>query len=76
MINRDRSDLSRTRQCKLLKISRTSLYFTPVGVGDETLKLMTKSTGCSQNTRSLAVGKLQHTCLETVSMLAAIACAA
>jgi len=40
MINRDRSDLSLTRQCKLLKISRSSLSYTPVGVGDETLKLM------------------------------------
>jgi putative transposase len=40
MINRDRADLSLTRQCKLLKISRSSLYCAPVGVNDETLKLM------------------------------------
>ena len=40
MINRDRSDLSRTKQCKLLKISRSSLYYKPVGVNAETLKLM------------------------------------
>jgi len=40
MINRDRTDLSLTRQCKLLKISRSSLYYTPVGIDAETLKLM------------------------------------
>ena len=40
MINRDRTDLSLTKQCKLLKISRSSLYYTPVGVNAETLKLM------------------------------------
>ncbi len=40
LINRDRTDLSLTKQCKLLKISRSSLYYTPVGVNAETLKLM------------------------------------
>ena len=40
MINRDRTDLSLTKQCKLLKISRSSLYYTPVGVNAETLELM------------------------------------
>jgi putative transposase len=40
MINRDRTDLSLTSQCKLLKISRSSLYYTPVGVNAETLELM------------------------------------
>jgi putative transposase len=37
MINRDRADSSVTKQCKLLKISRSSLYYAPVGVNDETL---------------------------------------
>ncbi|MBL4892681.1 MAG: IS3 family transposase, partial [Rhizobiaceae bacterium] len=32
--------LSLTRQCKLLKISRSSLYYRPVGFDEETLKLM------------------------------------
>jgi hypothetical protein len=32
MINRDRTDLSLTRQCKLLKISRSSLYYAPIGM--------------------------------------------
>jgi transposase-like protein len=40
MINRDRADSSVTKQCKLLKISRSPLDYAPVGVNDETLKLM------------------------------------
>ena len=32
MINRDHTDLSLTSQHKLLKISRSSLYYVPVGV--------------------------------------------
>ena len=40
LINADRTDLSLTKQCKLLKISRSSLYYTSVGVNAETLELM------------------------------------
>ena len=40
LINRNRTDLSLTKQCQLLKISRSSLYYTPVGVNAETLELM------------------------------------
>jgi hypothetical protein len=40
MIRKVNTKLSLTRQCKLLKISRSSLYYTPVGVNAETLKLM------------------------------------
>jgi putative transposase len=40
MINRDCTNLSLTHQCKLLKISRSSLYYTPVGFDAETLALM------------------------------------
>ena len=40
MIRKDQTDLRLTKQCKLLKISRASLYYTPVGMNDETLKLM------------------------------------
>ncbi len=43
MINRDRTDPSLTKQCKLLKISRSSLYYTQVGVNAETLKLMNET---------------------------------
>lgn len=42
MINRDCTDLSLTRQCKLLRISRSSLYYTPVGMDAHTLKLMSE----------------------------------
>ena len=42
MINADRTDLSLNKQCKLLKISRSALYFTPVGVNAEILELMNK----------------------------------
>jgi len=31
MIRNETTDLSLTRQCKLLKISRSSIYYTPVG---------------------------------------------
>ena len=40
MIRKDHTALSVTRQCKLLKISRSSMYYKPVGVDTETLKLM------------------------------------
>ena len=40
MIRKDLADLSLTKQCKLLKISRSSLYYVPVGVNAETLELM------------------------------------
>ncbi|MEH6835880.1 IS3 family transposase [Falsihalocynthiibacter arcticus] len=39
MINRDRTDLSLTKQRKLLKVSRSSLYYAPVGVNAATLEL-------------------------------------
>ena len=40
MIRKENTKLSLTRQCKLLKISRSSIYYVPVGVNAETLKLM------------------------------------
>jgi len=40
MVRKENTKLSLTRQCKLLKISRSSIYYTPVGVNAETLKLM------------------------------------
>lgn len=40
MINKDRTDLSLTRQCKLLKIGRSSIYYTPVGFDAKTRALM------------------------------------
>ena len=40
MIDRQRPSLSVVRQCKLLDISRSGLYYQPVGVSDEDLNLM------------------------------------
>jgi putative transposase len=40
LIRRDHAALSLPRQCKVLKISRSSLYYTPGGINAETLKLM------------------------------------
>ena len=40
MIRKENTKLSLTRQCKLLKISRSSIYYAPVGVNAEILKLM------------------------------------
>ena len=40
MIRKENTDLSLTRQCKLLKISRSSIYYTPVGFDLVTLDLM------------------------------------
>jgi len=39
MVNKT-ADISPSRQCKILKISRSSLYYTPVGFSPETLELM------------------------------------
>jgi putative transposase len=40
MIRKENTDLSLTRQCKLLKISRSSIYYTPVGFDQATIDLM------------------------------------
>ena len=40
MILKENTGLSLTRQCKLLRVSRSSIYYTPVGVNAETLELM------------------------------------
>ena len=40
MVDRRRPSLSVVRQCKLLDISRSGLYYQPVGVSDEDLNLM------------------------------------
>lgn len=39
MVNKD-VNISLSRQCKILRISRSSLYYTPVGFSPETLELM------------------------------------
>ena len=40
MIRKENTKLSLTRQGKLLKVSRSSFYYTPLGQNAETLKLM------------------------------------
>lgn len=40
MIRKENTDLSLTRQCKRLKISRSSIYYTPVGFNHTTVDLM------------------------------------
>ena len=40
MIRKENTNLSLTRQCKLLKISRSSIYYTPVGFDQATIELM------------------------------------
>ena len=40
MIRKDNTDLCLTRQCKLLKISRSSIYYRPVGFDQATIDLM------------------------------------
>ena len=57
MIRKENTKLSLTRQCKLLKISRSSIYYTPVGVNAETLKLMHEIDRVFINTRSLGAAK-------------------
>jgi hypothetical protein len=88
MINADRTDLILTKQCKLLKISRSSLYYAPVGVNAETLKLMNEidwvftkypffrcSAGyCAAMAREGAAARLQPICHATGSTLSATAC--
>ena len=40
MVVRDHPALSLSRQCRLLSLGRSSLYYTPKGEGAETLVLM------------------------------------
>lgn len=40
MIQRDHPNLSIAQQCKLLSLSRSAFYYTPVGIDAETLGMM------------------------------------
>ncbi len=42
LARRDHPDLSVSRQCRLLKLSQSSLYYASVGISAEMLKLMKK----------------------------------
>ena len=45
MIRRDHLDLSLSRQCRLLTISRSSFYYAPKGESPENLALMRRIDG-------------------------------
>jgi len=40
MVRRDHPELSVSQQCKLMKLSRSSVYYAPAGIDPETLELM------------------------------------
>lgn len=40
MIQRDLPDLSISQQCKLVQLSRSAFYYTPVGIDADTLAMM------------------------------------
>ncbi|MEL7111140.1 MAG: IS3 family transposase [Pseudomonadota bacterium] len=40
MIQRDHPDLSISQQCKLVRLSRSAFYYTPVGINTDTLAVM------------------------------------
>ena len=40
LIHHDHLDLSISQQCRLVKLSRSAFYYTPVGIDDETLSVM------------------------------------
>jgi len=42
MIDRHQADLSIVLQCKMLKLSRSAFYCTPVDIYEETLVIMTE----------------------------------
>lgn len=40
MIKRDHPELSISQQCKLVRLSRSAFYYTPVGINADTLAMM------------------------------------
>lgn len=40
MIKRDHPELSISQQCRLVRLSRSAFYYTPVGVDSDTLAMM------------------------------------
>ena len=67
MIRKENTKLSLTRQCKLLKISRSSIYYAPVGVNAKTLKLMHEIDRVFTKHRSLEAARLLLTFLSLAS---------
>jgi len=59
MITRDAPDLSLSRQCRLLSISRSSFYYAPKGESPENLALMRRIDGLY---RSMAAARWSASC--------------
>jgi len=76
MIRTENTNLSLTRQCKLLKISRSSIYYAPVGFDQATLDLMHEIDRYLRNTRSLAAARSRPISPNLGSRRGATACAA
>lgn len=75
LIRRDHPDLSVSRQCSLLKLSRSSLYYTPVGIDAETLEVMKTIDKVFTVYPFFGSRRSPHTCAGTRPSLAAIGCA-
>ena len=61
LVDRDGA-LSIRRQCVLMGISRSSVYYAPRGESAENLALMRRMDALSSSTRSTAVGRWRATC--------------
>lgn len=76
MIRKDNTDLSLTRQCKLLNISRSSLYYTPVGFDQATIDLMHEIDRIFTKYLSLEAARSRRICPNQDSRQGGIACVA
>jgi len=76
VIRKGNTDLSLTRQCKMLKISRSSIYYTPVGLDQATINLMHEIDRIFTRYPSLEVARSRPSYLSLGSLRGDIACAA
>ena len=75
MIFKENTKLSLRRQCKLLKISRPSIYYTPVGFSQTTINLMQEFDQIFTKSLFLGASRSRHTCLSLGSLLGGTVCA-
>ena len=66
-MRKESTKLSLTRQCKLLKISRLSIYYTQVGRIQRRLSWCMRLIGCLPNTRYSEVARLRLTLFSRAS---------
>ena len=76
MIRKENTDLSLTRRCKLLKISRSSIYYRSVGFDPATLDLMHEIDRIFTKYPFLAAARLRLTFLSQGSLRGGIVCVA